>query len=179
MHAMVLGNLVLLRALAPSDAESLWRWNNDPDVVRWMDAHYDQHLEGVRKRLEERGPNTYRDTLYGIEVRDDGTLVGLVRLRDAEPETGCAALDIYLGEKDRWGRGYATDGLRTMCRHGFDSMRLHKISLTVVTENHAAHHIYRKVGFVEEGRLRQGFHRDGRWYDQYTMGMLKGELRQS
>ncbi|NLU75569.1 GNAT family N-acetyltransferase [Streptomyces sp. HNM0575] len=132
---------------------------------------------GVRKRVEERGPNTYRDTPYGIEVRDDGTLVGLVRLRDAEPETGCAELDIYLGEADRWGRGYATDALRTMCRYGFDSMRLHKISLTVVTENHAAHHIYRKVGFVEEGRLRQGFRRDGHWYDQYAMGMLKGELR--
>ncbi|MGW4825684.1 GNAT family N-acetyltransferase [Streptomyces sp. NPDC004227] len=56
-------------------------------------------------------------------------------------------------------------------------MRLHKFSLTVVTENHAAHHIYQKVGFVEEGRLRQVFHRDGRWYDQYAMGMLEGELR--
>ncbi|RAJ67139.1 RimJ/RimL family protein N-acetyltransferase [Streptomyces sp. Amel2xB2] len=177
MHTMVLGELVRLRALAPSDAESLWRWNNDPDVVRWMDAYYDQHLESVRKRLEAREPNSYADTLYGIEARDDGALVGLVRLRDARPESGCAELDLYIGEKDRWGHGYATDALRTMCRYGFDSMRLHKISLAVVTENHAAHHVYRKAGFVEEGRLRQSFHRDGRWYDQFTMGMLEGELR--
>ncbi|WP_431961410.1 GNAT family N-acetyltransferase [Actinacidiphila sp. bgisy160] len=55
-------------------------------------------------------------------------------------------------------------------------MRLHKISLTVVTENEAAHHVYRKVGFVEEGRLRQVFRRDGRWYDMFTMGLLEGEL---
>jgi len=177
MHTMILGDLVLLRALAPTDAESLWRWNNDPDVMRWMDAYYDQHLEGVRKRLDERGQNTYGDTLYGIEVQDEDRLIGLVRLRDAEPETGCAGLDIYLGEKDHWGRGFATDALRTMCRYGFDTMRLHKISLTVVAENHAAHHIYQKVGFVEEGRLRQVFHRDGLWYDQYAMGMLKDELR--
>jgi RimJ/RimL family protein N-acetyltransferase len=177
MHAMILGDLVQLRALAPSDAESLWRWNNDPDVMRWMDTYYDQHLEGVRKRLDERGRNTYGDTLYGIEVRDEDRLIGLVRLRDAEPETGCAELDIYLGEKDHWGRGYATDALRTMCRHGFDTMRLHKISLTVVTENEAAHHIYEKVGFVEEGRLRQSFRRDGLWYDQFAMGLLKEELR--
>jgi len=86
-------------------------------------------------------------------------------------------LTVYLGEKEYWGRGYATDAVRTMCRYGFDKMRLHKITLTVVTENRAAHHIYRKVGFVEEGRLRQVFRRDGQWYDMFTMGLLEGELR--
>ena len=54
----------------------------------------------------------------------------LVRLRDAEPETGCAELDIYLGEKEYWGRGYAADAMRTICRYGFEKMRLHKITLT-------------------------------------------------
>lgn len=56
-------------------------------------------------------------------------------------------------------------------------MRLHKITLTVVIENHAAHHVYQKVGFVDEGRLRQVFRRDGQWYDMFTMGLLEGELR--
>ena len=56
-------------------------------------------------------------------------------------------------------------------------MRLHKISLDVVAENQPAHHIYEKVGFVDEGRLRGVFRRDGKWYDMYRMGMLEGELR--
>lgn len=91
--------------------------------------------------------------------------------------TGCAKPDIYLGEKDYWGRGYATDAMRTICRYGFEKMRLHKITLTVVTENHSARRVYEKVGFVTEGRLRQVFRRDGRWYDMFTMGLLEGELR--
>jgi RimJ/RimL family protein N-acetyltransferase len=56
-------------------------------------------------------------------------------------------------------------------------MRLHKITLTVVTEDPAAHTVYQKIGFVDEGRLRQVFRRDGLWYDQFTMGLLEGELR--
>jgi RimJ/RimL family protein N-acetyltransferase len=75
------------------------------------------------------------------------------------------------------GRGYGTDAVRAVCRHGFEKMRLHKIMLTVVTENHAAHHVYQKVGFVDEGRLRQVFRHEGRWYDMYTMGLLEDELR--
>jgi RimJ/RimL family protein N-acetyltransferase len=174
---MVLGYLVKLRPMEPADADALWRWNHDPDVMRWMDDDYAQPLAQVRQRFAERPRNSYSDVLYGIEALLDGRLIGLVRLHGAEPETACAEFDIYLGEKEYWGRGYATDAVRTMCRYGFDKMGLHKITLTVVTENRAAHHIYRKVGFVEEGRLRQVFRRDGQWYDMFTMGLLEGELR--
>lgn len=174
---MVLGELVGLRPLEPSDAEAMWRWHNDPDVMRWMSDGYPSSLAQLRKRTEERPPNAYGQVLFGVEVPADGKLIGVVRLRDAEPETGCAELDLYLGEKDYWGRGYATDTMRTICRYGFQKMRLHKIRLTVVTENHAAHRVYQKVGFVDEGRLRQEFRRDGRWYDMFTMGLLEDELR--
>ncbi|WP_354637384.1 GNAT family N-acetyltransferase [Kitasatospora camelliae] len=174
---MVPGELVRLRPMEPSDAGALWRWNSDPEVMRWMVDGYRQTLASVTKRLAERGRNTYQDVLYGVEVQADGRLIGLVRLHGAEPETGIAEIDVYLGEKDCWGRGYASDAMRTMCRYGFEQMRLHKIQLTVVAENHPARHIYQKIGFVEEGRLRQTFRRDGRWHDELVMGLLEGELR--
>jgi RimJ/RimL family protein N-acetyltransferase len=173
----MLGEFVRLRAMEPSDAESLWRWNHDPQVMRWMRDDYPQSLARVTRWLsEERGRNEYGDLLLGIEVHGDAQLIGLVRLHAAEPELGIAELDIYLGEKNSWGKGYATDTVRTICRYGFDKMRLHKITLTVATENEAAWRAYRKVGFVQEGRLRQVFRRDGRWFDQYTMGLLQDEL---
>lgn len=163
--------------MEPSDAAALWRWNHDPRVMRWMQDGPPQSLAQVSRWLgEERGRNTYGDVLLGIEVQAGETLIGLVRLHGAEPELGIAELDIYLGEPAAWGKGYATDAVRTVCRYGFDKLRLHKITLTVVTENEPAVRVYRKVGFAEEGRLRQVFRRDGRWYDEYAMGLLAGEL---
>jgi RimJ/RimL family protein N-acetyltransferase len=174
---LMLGELVKLRAIEPPDAEALWRWANDPDVVRWMDEGYPRSLAQTMKRMQESPRNGYSNVLFGVEALSDGNLIGAVDLRDAEPETGIAELDIYLGEKEYWGRGYATDTMRAICRFGFGKMRLHKITLEVVAENHAAHHVYQKVGFVDEGRLRQVFRRDGQWYDTFTMGLLEGELR--
>ncbi|NMH77125.1 GNAT family N-acetyltransferase [Pseudonocardia xinjiangensis] len=168
---------IRLRAMEPGDADDLWRWNHDPDVMRWMNDGYGSSLAQTRRRMESREPNSYRDVLFGVEVVADRKLIGIVRLRDAEPELGCAELDIYLGEKSYWGQGYATEAMRAMCRYGFDKMRLHRIFLSVVAENHAARHVYEKVGFVEEGRLREAFRRDGTWYDMVVMGLLEGELR--
>ncbi|GAA4846970.1 GNAT family protein [Kitasatospora terrestris] len=174
---MTRGELITLRAMGPEDAESLWRWNHDAEVMRWMDDTYPSTVEQVRGWLGDRPRNTYADVLFGIEATGDGVLIGLVMLHGTEPEKGIAKLDIYLGEKEYWGRGFATDAVRTACRYGFEEMRLHKVTLTVVTENHAARTVYEKVGFVEEGRLRQVFRRDGAWWDMFTMGLLADELR--
>jgi RimJ/RimL family protein N-acetyltransferase len=46
----------------------------------------------------------------------------------------------------------------------------------VVADNAAARHVYRKVGFVEEGRQRESFRRAGKWHDMILMSLLEGEL---
>ncbi|MEV4218100.1 GNAT family N-acetyltransferase [Nonomuraea sp. NPDC049725] len=61
--------------------------------------------------------------------------MGSVRLRAAE-------LDLRIGDKEYWDRGYATDTARVICRYGFAEMRLHRIRLTVVAENTAAIRVY-------------------------------------
>ena len=99
--------------------------------------------------------------LTGIETLADATPIGVIALTDAEPENGRAELDVYVGEAAYRGQGYGTDAIRVICRYGFDQMRLHGISLWVVPDNEAAVHVYKKLGFVEEGRERERFRRDG------------------
>ncbi|MFE0020098.1 GNAT family N-acetyltransferase [Amycolatopsis sp. NPDC059021] len=174
---MLSGKLVRLRPLEPSDAESLYRWNSDPDIGRWMVNSHPLSLAQFRKRCEERKENSYDNVVLGIETLAEGKFIGIIDLRDAEPEIGNADLDLYIGEKDHWGKGYATDAMRVMCAYGFNSMRLHLISLRVVAENEAARHVYRKVGFHEDGRHREAFRGDdGKRYDMILMSLINGEL---
>ncbi|UJW28578.1 GNAT family N-acetyltransferase [Saccharothrix sp. AJ9571] len=173
---MLTGKLVRLRALEPSDAEALYRWNEDPDVGRWMINEYPLSLAQVTEHCEQRRHNTYGDLTLCVETLAERRAIGLVSLTGAEPESGRAELDVYLGEAEFRGGGYGTDAVRVLCRYGFDAMRLHGISLWVVAGNTAAYHVYRKLGFVEEGRKRESFRRDGQWHDEILMSVLEGEL---
>ncbi|MGQ0840833.1 GNAT family N-acetyltransferase [Actinokineospora sp.] len=170
------GSLVRLRPIEPEDADALWRWESDPEVMRWLDDGYLESLAAIRKRIADRATNSFAKVTFGVETLADARLIGVVQLRDAQPETGRAELDIYLGERDCWNGGFGTETMRLICRYGFDKMRLHSIGLGVVVENERARHVYRKVGFVEEGRLRQSFRRDGHWHDMILMGLLEDEL---
>jgi len=89
------GDRVRLRALEPSDAERLWRWHNDPEVMKWMHAPYPSSLDEVEKELATRTANTHASLTLMIED-EHGATVGIVALRGAEPESACAVLDIYL-----------------------------------------------------------------------------------
>ncbi|QRP46204.1 GNAT family N-acetyltransferase [Amycolatopsis sp. FDAARGOS 1241] len=174
---MLTGKLVRLRALEPSDAESLYRWIHDPEVGQWMDNAHPRSLDQVRKRCENREVNTYSHVVLGIESVSSGRLIGVIDLRDAQPEVGRAELDIYIGEKDHWNGGYGTEALRLMCRYGFNVMRLHLIALWVVAENERARHVYRKAGFTEDGRHRECFRgSDGKYHDMYLMSLLEHEF---
>jgi RimJ/RimL family protein N-acetyltransferase len=56
---------------------------------------------------------------------------------------------------------------------------LHKLALSVFPHNHAAIALYKKFGFVEEGRLVRHVRRaDGQLWDLIEMGLLLSRARQ-
>jgi len=49
---------------------------------------------------------------------------------------------------------------------------MHRVALEVLADDPRAVSCYRKVGFVEEGRLRQRDWRDGAYHDVLIMSIL-------
>ncbi|MEV5499525.1 GNAT family protein [Nonomuraea fuscirosea] len=175
---MLVGDVVRLRPFEPEEARAIWRWQSDPEVTQWLSDDYPESLAYRMARVAGWKPNSYEDVRLGIERPADGRLIGLARLRGAEPQTGHAEFGLYIGEKDCQGRGYGTEAARLMCSYGFARMRLHRITLWVVEANVSAIHCYKKVGFVEEGRAREAFRdREGHWHDKVLMGLLERDLR--
>ena len=80
-----------------------------------------------------------------------------------------------IGDKAHWNGGYGTDAVLTVLHFAFRQMNLNKVALGVFDFNERAMAVYRKCGFVEEGRLREDYFQDGRYWEQVRMSVLRRE----
>jgi RimJ/RimL family protein N-acetyltransferase len=112
---------------------------------------------------------------YGIHERASDRLVGLTTFSSLDPDNSSVLFHITIGERDAWGRGYGTETAELMLAHAFERIGLHRVGLAVFAFNERAIHAYQKAGFRVEGRLRDAITRDGRYWDEIQMGVLREE----
>jgi len=73
------------------------------------------------------------------------------------------------------GKGYGTRMFRLIRKYCFDCLNMNRLWLLVLENNTAALPLYRKAGFVEEGRQRKAIFRDGKYLDYLMMSLLRSE----
>ncbi len=172
---MIEGKLVRLRAPEPEDTERLYRWINDREVTRTLMARYPYSMTFEREWIADvTKKSAFTDVVLAIETKED-VHIGSCGLHHGRPEDRWSELGIMIGDKEYWNRGYGSDAMLTLVRFGFEQMNLHRIALGVFAFNDRAQAVYRKVGFVEEGRERDGYYQDGRYWDVLRMSILREE----
>jgi RimJ/RimL family protein N-acetyltransferase len=125
-------------------------------------------LNGVITRARQEPRTEY---YFAVDCVDAG-LVGFARLGlngvQAAKLGGATAADY-------WGRGYATDAVRTLVDFGFRELKLHRISAAIGPENAASIAIVRRLGMMYEGRIRDHVYTNGQWRDSLLYSVLADE----
>jgi RimJ/RimL family protein N-acetyltransferase len=171
------GDRVRLRPADLDDAPRLAGWINDPGIAHYLGGPARQFsLAAERAFVASKSANDGEHGLFLVIEATDGpapVAIGTIELRRLEPVARRGEVGMLIGERDYWSRGFGSDALRTLCRFGFAELDLHRIELTVASYNPRAQRAYAKVGFVEEGRLREHRYAAGRYYDTLVMGLLR------
>jgi len=175
--SMIYGERIRLRAAERDDVKKFCVWINDPDVTKYLAMYLPMSTvdeENWFERMTKRDPN--EKTLV-IEIRDgqDWKMIGNCGVFGIDPINSLGELGIMLGEKDEWNKGYGTETMTLLLRHSFDTLNLNRIYLHVYAENLRAKRAYEKAGFVDEGRLREGVYKHGKYDDVIVMSVLRAE----
>ncbi|WP_143808387.1 GNAT family N-acetyltransferase, partial [Oenococcus oeni] len=80
-------------------------------------------------------------------------------------------------EKAFRGNGIATISMKKGLDYAFNTLNMYKVYLYVDVDNVKGLHIYKKIGFVEEGKLRKHFFANGKYHDSYLMGIFRQEVK--
>ncbi len=67
----------------------------------------------------------------------------------------------YELKREHWGQGYIPEALHAMIKYGFAELQLNRLEAFVIPGNERSFKVLSKLGFVEEGILREyGFWKD-------------------
>jgi RimJ/RimL family protein N-acetyltransferase len=170
---MLRGDKVILRAVEREDMKRFHELERNVDLVLLGDGAWEpKPLAAFEKEFDkdlERGELAF----FAIEV--DGKLIGGCGLHHSRRRDGATEFGIGIYDPEYIGQGYGSDAIRTLLRWAFEIQNWRRVHLRTLACNERAIRAYRKLGFVEEGRLREQCFFGGRYVDEVVMGMLRSE----
>jgi RimJ/RimL family protein N-acetyltransferase len=177
---MLKGKSVLLRPVKRSDISYFLKWFNDPEVIQYLELYLPMTEMSEEKFIEELGTTRARSiVLFVIEAIEGASTkpIGNCSLNEVDSKEHKAIFGMVIGEKDYWSKGYGVEAARLLINYGFEQLNLHRISSAAFAFNERSIKLHRKVGFREEGRLRQAMFKNGQYHDEVQFGILREEWR--
>jgi diamine N-acetyltransferase len=171
---------IVLRALEREDVKLIHKWQNDEEVMRLARSQPDHVISmealsaDLDKQIKNEDPTVRR---YGIEEKSSRKLIGWCSIRFnswAERYTS-AEVGLAIGEKDRWQKGYGTEVTGLLLKECFEQLSLHRVGWWTYGENEGSIALAKKMGFKEEGRLRENVFFDNAFHDSVVLGLTKDE----
>jgi RimJ/RimL family protein N-acetyltransferase len=173
---MIAGEHVILRAFEPQDGERCYRWMNDPNIVRTLKSRYpiafQNEIEWLQRAMQPDGTERH----FAIERKDDRAHIGNASIHDIDWVSRTASFGLFIGEPTAWNKGFGSDAISTLVRFAFDEMNLQKLRINVFDYNDRAKHVLDTHGFVQEGRLRREFYREGTYHDIVILSRFRDDV---
>jgi RimJ/RimL family protein N-acetyltransferase len=181
---MISGERIRFRAIERDDLPTFVKWINDPDVKQGIGIYLPFSMVDEQEwfdTMQKRPPSEHN---LAIELKEltpqgdeSGKLIGSCGFFNLDQRNAGSEFGIMIGDKSNWNKGYGTEAVRLLVKHGFYTLNLNRIYLRVLETNPRAIRAYEKAGFTHEGRQRQADFRDGKYIDLLVMSMLRSEFQ--
>ena len=163
------GEKVFLRPLELSDAALCARWMADQEITQFLGKGrmpLPVHKEEEWIRMVSKDDH---NAVFAICEKSNNTHIGNCGLHAMEFIDRICTAGILIGDKQKWGKGLGTEAMRLMCNHAFHEFNMRRVELSVFDFNERGIKSYLKLGFKEEGRMKERRYKSGRYADEILM----------
>lgn len=168
-------DLVRLRPWKEEDWE--WIYNNGFDSRLSRLAGYKIDFppteSGAREYSQEVKNCSQKNSniVFAIETLED-IHVGRIIFGIEEERHGTFGIGIRLSPEHQ-GKGYGTSAMKILIRYAFMERRLNKCGSTVIEINEPSIKMHKKLGYEQEGILKQNIYMNGKYYNEICFGLTK------
>jgi len=157
-----------LYACIDRNRERLREW------LPWVTPEYT--IEHTRRFLADRAREHADRLALTCVIRTRGEIAGAISLHWIDQTHRATSIGYWIDGAFA-GQGIMTRACRAIVDAGFRDYGLHRIEIRCAAGNHRSCAIPRRLGFTEEGLLREAQWLFNRWVDLRVFGMLEHEWR--
>lgn len=171
---MLQSSRLLLRALKAADLNDTYLgWLNDSAVNRYLETRFlPQTLEALQSYWQAHRDDP-ASPWFAICLAEDGRHIGNIKLGPIHWLHRRADLSLFIGDRSRWGQGYASEAIALVRDWAFCELDLQKLNAGIYAGNMGSRRAFEKCGFELEGTLRQEVVSDGQRRDVWRLGLLR------
>jgi len=167
--------MLFLKKLEPKKnvTKKYQKWMNDPEIQKYTEQRYKKHsLKDIKKFVKEKNKSKI-DFLFGIFLKKNKILnhIGNIKLGPINFIHKTAEISYFLGEKELWGKGYATMAIKKIVNIA-RKKKLKKLKAGLYEMNKGSKKVLEKNGFILEGKLKSEVLYNKRRYSNYWYGKI-------
>jgi len=141
-------------------------------VTRYLGLGREKQTRESIQAYLSRFEGSQTDLIYAIVDQATDRHIGNVTLNRIHPIHRTADTGLMIGCKEFWGKGYAVQAWALLIDYGFNTLQLHKVIAGAIDGHWGSLKALKRLGFQEEGRLREEYLIDGAYRDVIRMGLL-------
>lgn len=163
---------IYLREVRQSDVnERYYSWLNDPEIYQYLETRFvPRSLENIADFVKKMDAKE-NEPFFAICLKENGLHIGNIKLGPINWHHRNADISLFVGDKECWGKGFATEAIRTITDYGFRMLNLNKLKAGCYDINQGSAKAFEKCGYQREGLLRSHVISSGRCHDVILLGM--------
>lgn len=165
-----------LRPVAAADAEPIYALvvANRERLAEWMPWAAEQTLAGTHEFVAgSRAQEAREDGFQAVLVRD-GEIAGVAGYHEVDRVNRSTSIGYWLGAEHE-GEGVMTAAVRALLDHALGAWGLNRVTIEAAVANRRSRAIPERLGFTEEGVLRESELIGGRYLDGVLYSLLAAE----
>ena len=173
IEAPLFTDRLMLRSLTKLDVTTRYlNWLLDKEITHYLELRFspDQTQETLEKFV--CAANESSDVLLlGIFTREGSRHIGNIKLGPVCRNHNRADLGFLIGEREAWGKGFATEAIAAISHYAITGLRVAKLTAGCCASNQGSARALEKAGFIQEARLPNHWSCGGVREDGLLFGM--------
>jgi len=175
-HELTSNSSMLLKPLKEADySEEYLAWLNDESINQYLETRWEKQTEEKIKSFISSINMDQDSFLYGIIV--DNEHIGNIKLGPINWHHKYADISYFIGSKNYWGRGLATEAVTIVTKFAFEELELNKCNAGLYSGNIGSGKVLEKVGFKLEGCQKNKLYGPNGWEDHLLYGYLYRDFK--